>query len=183
MPRRYLLGFAGALALFLALRLLLLWRFPPFYDEVLYAALSTTGAADPAQRFISMTIGYAPLLTWGGMVGIWAGLAPLTAVRVISLLSGLTTFTLTGLIGRELGGIRTALVACTLVAITPFLVVHDVIGIYDPLCRSHGHSSLVLADQACASADACRSDAARHRAWCWRSDQANDLPGHRASAI
>ena len=91
-----------------------------------------------------MTIGYAPLLTWGGMIGIWAGLAPLTAVRVISLLSGLTTFTFTGLIGREVGGIRTALVACTLVAITPFFLVHDVIGIYDPLAEATVTAALFL---------------------------------------
>lgn len=144
MQRRHLLALAGIAALFLIVRLLLVWRFPPFYDEVLYADWAYHGAADPAQRFVSMAIGRAPLFSWAGMVAVAAGLAPITAVRVVSLLSGLATFAISGLLGRELGGPRVGLTACALVAITPFLMVHDVIGIYDPLVTALVTAALYL---------------------------------------
>lgn len=127
---------AGILCVFLALRLLLLWRFPPFYDEALYAHWTVDGFEDPALRTVSMRTADEPLFTWLGMMMMWLGAGPLTAIRLGSTIAGLFTMVICGLIGHELGGRTVGLAASGLAAILPFFVVHDVIGITDPLATT-----------------------------------------------
>ena len=132
------------LGLFAAFRLALLWRFPPFYDEALYASWTLAGFENPADRFISLKTADEPLFTWLGMTLMYLGAGPWTAVRLGSTLSGLATLVMCGLIGRELGGWRVGLAASAFAAIVPFFVVHDVIGITDPLATALVVSALYL---------------------------------------
>lgn len=135
---------AAILAVFAVTRLALLWRFPPFTDETAYAVWTWEGFRDAGQRFVSLANGKEPLLPWLGMVLMWLGASSLTAVRLVSLLSGIATLVFTGLLGRELGGTRVGLAAAGLYAVLPFFVVHDVIGIYDPLATATVTAALYL---------------------------------------
>lgn len=128
---------AGAIVVvFAVFRLALVWRFPPFYDEALYALWTVEGFQNPDLRFVSMQTADEPLFTWLGMGIMWLGAGALTAVRLGSAVCGLVTLVLCGLLGRELGGWRAGLAAAGIAAILPFFVVHDVIGITDPLATT-----------------------------------------------
>ena len=134
----------GIAAFFLITRLALVWRFPPFYDEVLYALWAARGSESPADRFVALEVGYEPLHSWLGMVLTWMGASPLTAVRLVSVLAGGVTVVMCGLVARELWGARQGIAAAALAAIVPFFVVHDVIGIIDPLATALVTSSVFL---------------------------------------
>lgn len=138
---------AAALAVlcgFAALRLGLFWRFPPFHDEALYAHWALLGLENPGDRFISLSNAKEPLYIWVDTVLMYLGAGPWTAVRLTSTLSGLVTMVMCGLVGRELGGRRVALTASALAALVPIFVVHDVIGIMDPLATAFVATALYL---------------------------------------
>jgi 4-amino-4-deoxy-L-arabinose transferase-like glycosyltransferase len=126
-------GLAAIGAAYLATRLALLWRFPPFADESVNARLSAVVADDPSQRFIALTDGRGPLLTWLGGTGIHFGLNPLTAVRLVSILAGVLTLAAVMLVARRLGGDRAAVAAGAVYVALPIFVVHGVLGIHEPL--------------------------------------------------
>lgn len=138
----------GALALvgvaFVVTRIALVIRFPPFVDEALYARWAWAGLDDPGSRFISLANGKEPLLPWLGSVLMWLGFEPLTSVRLVSVLAGAVTLVCTALIARELGGRRAALAAAALYVASPFVFVHDSIGIYDPLASAAVTAALLL---------------------------------------
>jgi len=138
-----LLG-TGLLAAFAATRLGLLWRFPPFTDEALYAQWAWQGYHVPDDRFISLASGKEPLLPWAAMGWIHLGVAPITAVRLVSVVAGAATVVLVGLIARELMGDRAAWAAAGLAVLLPFFVVHDVVGIYDTLAAALVAAALLL---------------------------------------
>jgi len=129
---------------FLATRLLLVWRFPPFLDEARHAAWTVQGFEDIHYRFISLTNGKEPLLTWLGMGWMLLGAEPLTAVRLVSVASGLVTVVMVGLIARHFWGDRVAVVAAALCAVLPFFVVHDAIGIMESLVTAAAMCALYL---------------------------------------
>ena len=52
--RLVLVAGASIVALYVAFRLALLWRFPLFYDESLYAQWALDGLGDPADHFSSL---------------------------------------------------------------------------------------------------------------------------------
>lgn len=138
------LACAGIGLAYLSTRLLLVQRFPPFLDEATYATWTLQGFEDIHFRFISLANGKEPLLTWLGMAWMVLGAEPLTAVRLVSVAAGLVTLVMVGLIARRIWGKRVALVACTLYAIVPFFVVHDAIGIMEPLVTAAAMSALYL---------------------------------------
>src|ERR1051326_5197094 len=84
-PRPAAVALAGIVALFLATRLALVWRFPPFLDESLYASWAKEIHDSGQNRYVSLANGKLPLLPWLGAVVMWLGAAPLTAVRVVVL--------------------------------------------------------------------------------------------------
>lgn len=134
----------AVLSAFAVIRLALFWRFPPFYDEALYAHWTLLGFENAAERFISLKDAKEPLFIWVDMIFMYLGAGPWTAVRLTSLFSGLVTLCMCGLIGRELGGRRVGLAAAALAAVVPIFVVHDVIGIMDPLATAFVASALYL---------------------------------------
>lgn len=128
-----------------ATRAALLWRFPPFTDEALYAQWTWQGFNVPEDRFLALASGKEPLLPWIGMVWMWLGAEPITAVRLVSVVAGLATVVLVALITRELSPRRWAWASAAGVAVLlPFLVVNDVVGIYDPLAAAAVSAALLL---------------------------------------
>jgi Dolichyl-phosphate-mannose-protein mannosyltransferase len=118
---------------YLATRLWFIGNFPYFYDEGLYAGWAHGIAHSLHDLFISETISREPLLSWAGAVLVKLGFAPLTAMRWVSMLAGLATVGVVGLLGRTLGGRATGFVAAALCVVLPLFLVHDGIGIYEPL--------------------------------------------------
>jgi len=114
-------------------RLIFIGNFPYFFDEGLYAGWANGITHSLHDLFIAETIGREPLLSWAGAVLIKLGFSPLTAMRWVSMLAGLATIGVVGLLGRKLGGVATGIVAAGLCVVLPMFLVHDGIGIYEPL--------------------------------------------------
>jgi 4-amino-4-deoxy-L-arabinose transferase-like glycosyltransferase len=124
----------GALVVvYLATRLWFISAFPYFSDEGLYAGYAYQGAHSTDKLFVSFTIGREPLFAWLAIPWIKLGANPLIAVRLVSVGAGLLTVGVVGLLGHQVGGRATGLVAAALCVVLPFFVVHDGIGIYEPL--------------------------------------------------
>jgi 4-amino-4-deoxy-L-arabinose transferase-like glycosyltransferase len=127
------LGVAAVVGVYLATRLAFIARFPYFFDEGTYAGFASQGSRSLHQLFVSLTIGREPLEIWLSILWIKLGVNPLVAGRLVSLTAGLVTVGVVGLIGRRLGGGTVGWVSAGLCVLVPFFVVHDGIGIYEPL--------------------------------------------------
>lgn len=124
----------GILALYFASRFILLGNFPIFTDEAIYVRWAQIAAQDASWRFISLTDGKQPMFIWFGMIFLKLFKDPLTAVRLISVLSGF--FTLIGLwfLTYELFKNRTAaFLSSFLYVFFPFAVVLDRMALYDSM--------------------------------------------------
>ena len=135
---------AAVVAFFLVTRLLLLWRFPPFLDESLYATWASAAHDTVNERFIALANGKLPLLPWLGGAVMELGAEPLTAVRLVSLVCGLVTMAMAGLLGVQLGGRWAGVAAAGAYAVLPFSLVHDVLGLMEPLVATTGIVALYL---------------------------------------
>jgi 4-amino-4-deoxy-L-arabinose transferase-like glycosyltransferase len=139
-----LVPLAGVAALFVLTRLALLRRFPPFLDESLYATWALRVHDSVNDRFVALAYGKLPLLSWLGAGFVFAGIEPLDAVRLVSIAAGLASMVVAGLLATRLGGRRAGLAAVALYAVLPLAVVHDVIGIMEPLVAALLALSLYL---------------------------------------
>jgi 4-amino-4-deoxy-L-arabinose transferase-like glycosyltransferase len=144
MGRRARIAVGAIAVLYVVTRLGLLWRFPPFWDESFYGVEGQTAFDDAAQRFAALTDGKGPLLDWSSALLIGQGFHPLTAVRTVSFLAGLVTLSAVGLIGRLLGGITVGLAAAALYVLLPLFLVHDSLGVVDPLVSAAAAVALYL---------------------------------------
>jgi 4-amino-4-deoxy-L-arabinose transferase-like glycosyltransferase len=135
---------AALFAFFLVTRLFLLWRFPPFLDESLYASWSSSVHDSVNERFIALANGKLPLLPWLGGAVMELGVEPLTAVRLVSLVCGLVTMAIVGLLGARLGGRWVGVAAAGVYAVLPYSLVHDVLGLMEPLVTTAGIVALYL---------------------------------------
>ncbi len=125
---------AAIAALYLVSRLWFVGRFPYFSDEGQFATYTQQAAHSLHQLFVSEGGSpELPLFTWLGIPWVKLGFNPLVAVRIVSVISGLLTVGVVGLLGHRLGGTAVGLVAAMLCVLLPFFVVHDGIGIYEPL--------------------------------------------------
>jgi 4-amino-4-deoxy-L-arabinose transferase-like glycosyltransferase len=120
-------------ALYLLTRLALLHRVPYFIDEGTHGQFAYRGAHSLKDLFVSLTIGKEPLLIWIAVGLIKLGFGPLTAVRLVSLASGLVLIWVMTWLGAEIGEPAVGLLAAGLCVVLPFFVVHDAIGIMEPL--------------------------------------------------
>jgi 4-amino-4-deoxy-L-arabinose transferase-like glycosyltransferase len=127
------LGIAAVAGAYLATRVLFATRFPYFFDEGTYAGFAEQGSESPSELFVSLTIAREPLQIWLAILPLKLGFDPLTAGRIVSVAAGLVTVAVVGLLGRRLGGAAVGWAAAGLAVLLPFFVVHDGIGIYEPL--------------------------------------------------
>ena len=102
--RLAVLAASGLLAAYLATRILFVARFPYFLDEGTYAVFSYEGSKSLGGLYSSYSIGREPLMFWLGIPWVKLGINPLDAVRLVSVVSGLLTAVVVGLMARRLGG-------------------------------------------------------------------------------
>jgi Dolichyl-phosphate-mannose-protein mannosyltransferase len=144
-PRRLAgLAVAEIVALYLVTRLGLIGRFPWFVDEGIHGRFTDRFSHDFGDAFISLSIAKEPLSIWIGGALTKLGFTPLAATRMVSFLAGLLTLAMVGLLGRKLGGLWAGVAAMAAYAVLPLFVVHDVIGIMDPLVTAFITSALYL---------------------------------------
>lgn len=134
---------ATAVAL-IATRFVLLWRFPPFLDESLYASWALQVHQSFAARWVALVNGKLPLLPWLGAGLMTGGVEPLTAVRFVSIAAGVGSAVFAALIAAEIGGRPAAIAAAAVYVILPLAVVHDVLGLMEPLLAALLAASLYL---------------------------------------
>jgi hypothetical protein len=126
-------GALALLALYLIPRISFIDRAPYFFDEGYFGYLANRAATDLDDLFITFTIGREPLGFWMAIPFIKSGFGPLDAVRLVSLVCGMGTVAVTGLLARRLFGTAAGVVAAVICTVLPFFVVHDGIGITEPL--------------------------------------------------
>jgi hypothetical protein len=136
---------AALLVLYIVSHLLLLWRFPWFVDETIFAWFAQTAQGDPAQRFIALSDHKGLINTWIGAALIHLGIAPMTAMRVISVVAGIVASAATGyLVWRWYRAMMLTLIAAALVAFVPYMFVHDALGVYDAFIAAGSMVALAL---------------------------------------
>jgi 4-amino-4-deoxy-L-arabinose transferase-like glycosyltransferase len=128
-----LLTSGAIVALYAATRFAFSSRFPYFIDEGTYAQYTWDASHSIHKLYISIRYGREPLQTWLAIPLVKLGIGPLNALRIVSVLAGLVTAAVVGLLGRRLGGVRVGLTAAALCVVLPFFVVHDGIGTAEPL--------------------------------------------------
>ena len=131
--RRALAVGAALVVAFVVLRLPLLWRFPPHTDESLFAYWAWVGYEDAGERFLPLSLGQNPMQEWMGMGLIRLGVEPLTALRLLSLLSGLVAMGAIAWIARRVAGDVAAVAAAAIWVVLPFSLVYGVVGVADPI--------------------------------------------------
>ncbi len=125
-------------------RVINLLNVPIFTDEAIYIRWAQIGLNDPAHRYISLTDGKQPLLTWLMYPFLKIFTDPLFAGRFISVLSGVFASIGIYLLARQLFGKKTAILASIVYIISPFTIVYDRLALMDSLLASIGIWSLYL---------------------------------------
>lgn len=121
-----------------------LTNIPIFTDEAIYIRWAQIGLADPAHRYISLTDGKQPLLTWLMYPLLRIVEDPLLAGRLVSAFAGVAACIGMYLVGKELFGRRYGIVSALLYIITPFTVVYDRLALMDGLHAAIGIWSIYL---------------------------------------
>jgi 4-amino-4-deoxy-L-arabinose transferase-like glycosyltransferase len=137
---------AGSIfGIYVVVHLALLSRFPWFVDETYFAWLAQNAQGDPAQRFGALADHKGLLNSWMGALLIHLDVPPMTAMRLISVVSGLVAVAATGFLAwRWESSLRLALVACALVAFIPYMLVNDSVGVYDAFIAAGSMVALAL---------------------------------------
>src|SRR3989344_1389903 len=89
-------------------RVINLLKTPIFTDEAIYIRWAQIGLADPAHRYISLTDGKQPLLTWLMYPFLLLFKDPLFAGRIVSVLASVGSVIGIYLVARKLFGKKTA---------------------------------------------------------------------------
>src|SRR3954447_11360735 len=129
---------------YLVTRLVFISGFPYFLDEGSYANFAWRGSNSLADIWVSLTIGREPFFIWLGIPLVEVGVNPLTALRVVSVASGLLPLPVLFLLGRRLADDWFGIVAAGLYALVPFAVVHNGIGIMESLVTLVVGAALLL---------------------------------------
>lgn len=143
-PRSAVLVGVAALGVYALTHLLLLRRFPWFIDENLYADWAQTVLADPAQRFIALSDHKGLINSWIAAAFIKAGLTPMDAMRLISILSVPVVAAAAGAVVTRWRGWWQGTATFAGCLLIPFLFVHGAIGVHDPFVAAGSMVSLWL---------------------------------------
>jgi 4-amino-4-deoxy-L-arabinose transferase-like glycosyltransferase len=125
-------------------RIVNLLKIPIFTDEAIYIRWAQIGLQDPAQRYISLTDGKQPLLTWLMYPALKIFNDPLYAGRFISVISGVFTVVGIYLLAKKIFDRKTAVCAMILYIASPFTLVYDRLALMDSLLSAFGIWSLYL---------------------------------------
>ena len=131
--RSAVLSVGAAVAALVVTRLVLLWRFPPFLDESLYGSWALQLHQRFGARWVPLLNGKLPLLSWLGAAIMATGAGPLTAVRLVSIAAAVVSTFFVVLIAAEIGGQGAAIAAASVYVILPLALVHDAMGLMEPL--------------------------------------------------
>ena len=124
----------GLAAAFLATRIALTWRFPWFVDETTFASFARDVHGDVASwLFIAESDHKGLLPSWLGAGLISAGIAPVTAMRLLAVAGTALAATCGGLLMRRLYGRREGFLTAALIALGPYFLVTASVGIYDAM--------------------------------------------------
>ena len=125
-------------------RVINLLKTPIFTDEAIYIRWAQIGLADPAHRYISLTDGKQPLLTWLMYPFLLIFSDPLFAGRIVSVLSGILAVIGIYLLAKILFNRKTAVAASLLYIFSPFTLVYDRLALMDSLLAAIAVWSLYL---------------------------------------
>lgn len=125
-------------------RVINLLNVPIFTDEAIYIRWAQIGLNDPAHRYISLTDGKQPLLTWLMYPFLKIFSDPLYAGRLVSVLSGVFASIGIYFLARQLFGKKTAVLTTIIYIFSPFAIVYDRLALMDSLLASIGIWSLYL---------------------------------------
>ena len=138
--------FLVLIAFFFASRLTNLTQWPIFVDEAIYLRWAQIAQNDANWRFISLVDGKQPLFVWLTMVMMEAVADPLVAGRLVSVLAGLASMLIIGILGWVLfRSRRLAFLASLLYLVFPFALVYDRMALMDGLVGTWTLLSLLLA--------------------------------------
>lgn len=115
-----------------------LLNIPIFTDEAIYIRWAQIGLADPAHRYIALTDGKQPLLTWLMYPMLKFFSDPLFAGRLVSVFASI--FSVVGIyfVSRELFGKKVAIFGCFFYILSPFTMILDRLALMDSLLASFG---------------------------------------------
>jgi len=120
--------------LFFFLRLYHLKQLPIFVDEAIYARWAQLGWYDGSLRLVSLEDGKQPLFIWLTTITMNFIYNPVAAIRIVSVMAGLTTVIGLFLLSFELFKNRwISLLSSLLYALYPFAIVINRMGIYESL--------------------------------------------------
>jgi 4-amino-4-deoxy-L-arabinose transferase-like glycosyltransferase len=129
---------------YLVTRLVFIQGFPYFLDEGSYANFVWRGSHSLKDIWVSLTIGREPFYIWLGIPLAKLGMNPLSALRAVSVASGLLTLPVLFLLGRRLADDTVGVVAAAMYTLVPFAVVHNGIGIMESLVTLVVATALLL---------------------------------------
>lgn len=115
-----------------------------FTDEAIYIRWAQIGLNDPAHRYISLTDGKQPLLTWLMYPFLSIFQDPLFAGRFVSVLASIGSVIGIYMVGRKLFGKRTAFISAVLYIMSPFFLLYDRLALMDGLLSMLGIWSIYL---------------------------------------
>lgn len=125
-----------------ATRITNLLNVPIFTDEAIYIRWAQIGLHDPVHRYISLTDGKQPLLTWLMYPALSIFSDPLFAGRFVSVVA--SVFTVIGIyfVCRKLFGRKAAFFSALIYIISPFPLIYDRLALMDSLLACFGIWSL-----------------------------------------
>lgn len=121
-----------------------LLNIPIFTDEAIYIRWAQIGLADPAHRYLSLTDGKQPLLTWLMYPFLRIFSDPLFAGRFVSVLSGVFAVIGIYLLSRELFGKKAAIISSVIYIFSPFALLYDRLALMDSLLAAFGIWSIYM---------------------------------------
>lgn len=138
----FLIGFIAVVTFFT--RVVNLLNIPIFTDEAIYIRWAQIGLNDPVHRYISLTDGKQPLLTWLMYPFLLIFQDPLFAGRFVSVIAGVGSAVGMYFLAKELFDRRAAFFAVAIYIFSPFTFVYDRLALMDSLLTLFGVWSLYL---------------------------------------
>src|SRR3989338_5478833 len=125
-------------------RIINLKGIPIFTDEAIYIRWAQIGLNDPAHRYISLTDGKQPLMTWAMYPFLKLFEDPLIAGRLVSVLGGALSVIGIYILAKTLFDRKAAVFSVILYTISPFSMVYERLALMDSLLAMFGIWCLYL---------------------------------------